>query len=322
MTRPSAGSLVGWCGSLVGWWLAGLADALLPAPGRWRGPVLRWGPAGLAATGTPGRRPARIELDPVLTLREERTWPAAAFRHLGPLMAARAALLWPVRGAAPVSGWDRRRDSADPGLATVLVLTRRETLDAAIAAAEAAGWTVGSVVPRGEPVIELLPPARRPAGPRRRAQALRIAAAALLAAALALPAAGLLALRADRDRAAAEAAAARRSADPAMAALSRLASLGEAVERLRARAEVRPTASSVIAGLAARLESLATLGALTLADGGLRLAGEAPDAAVIPGVLQGAWPGLVARFAGPVVRDPQTGAERFEIVIGRAGDGA
>jgi hypothetical protein len=296
---------------LLGWWLRGLADCL-PAPRTRRRPALRFGPGGL----DPGtvRRGARVTvaLDPALVLAEERTWPEAAILSLGRLAAARAEAVWPLEGEGWALGFRRVHRARGPGVTLRLCLARAATLDAARAAAQAAGFRVAAFVPDGEPDLPLALPDSRPPLAGRLAAALPVLA--LLAFAT-LPGWRLASAWAEAGEAEQAAASARLLAAPALAERDALTALSAALDSLAAATAPETAPGRAIDRLAVILPTLGRIESLSLLPAEIRFAGAASSAARLLAAVQAAFPGDAARFAGPVLRDPQSGLERFEIVI-------
>ena len=77
----------------------------------------------------------------------------------------------------------------------------------------------------------------------------------------------------------------------------------------------RPTAVGLLETLSATLPDGSWLNGLTLEANQVVLDGRSSDAARLVGLLGGTPPFATAAFAAPVMRDPNTGTERFRLSL-------
>jgi general secretion pathway protein L len=77
----------------------------------------------------------------------------------------------------------------------------------------------------------------------------------------------------------------------------------------------RPTAVGLLETMSATLQDGSWLNGLTLEGNRVVLDGRSSDAARLVGLLGGTPPFATAAFAAPVMRDPNTGTERFRLSL-------
>ncbi len=329
----------------IGWWLSALAAGLPVGLRRWLGidrPVLlvdlegdrahltrrSGGRDELLGTRVPGEGPPLlaeemrvvVRLPAEAGLRRMLDLPGAVEENLSGVLDIVEFELekrTPFRAAQVFL--DYRVAGRNPGTQTLqidLLLAPREQVIQAYDAARDLGLaphalTVGS----GEETqgFNLLPPALRPAPPRR--SGLTWAAAGALAVLLA----ALLSpwLRAELSAAAGadRLAEAEAQARPALELRARLDRRQQSFDAIASAVTGRAPASVLLEELTRLLPDSVSLNQLSIGQEGVEMQGTAASAAaIIPRLEASAWFGQ-ASFSSPVVRDPATGLERFQISL-------
>jgi len=214
---------------------------------------------------------------------------------------------------------DYRISGRSPGTQTLqvdLLLAPREQVMQAYDSARDLGLaphalTIGS----GEETLgfNLLPPALRPAPPRRSARSWAVAGAvAVLLLALVSP---LLRAELAAASSASRLAEAEAKARPALELRARLDRRQQSFDAMASAATSRAPSSVLLEELTRLLPDDVSLDQLSIGADTIELQGTAASAAaIVPKLEASAWFGE-ASFSSPVARDPATGLERFQISL-------
>ncbi len=285
--------------------------------------VLRDVPLAHIPAGGPRRRGAEVVLrfPAEAGLRRRIVLPREAEAALGRVLRFEIDRLTPWPAGSVAFGARRLAQPGDgAGIAVELTAVPREQVEAAVQAADAAGWSPDVVDLAGEdPAAPPGPDLRHDLESERRRALRRLAwlGGLGLGAPAAIAAAWLIwtvaAHWATVSELRGQVAEARAATAPASALQAEIRALEEAGSYLGAQRRATPYVSALIETVSRALPDGAWLTELSLEQGTLRLGGFADDAAGLIPVLS-ALPQLDSvAFAAPSVRDPERGQERFVV---------
>ena len=301
---------------------AGGGEQLLgEAPLDGEDPALRLG----AALRQAGRsRRAVVRLGRGLGLRKSLDLPLAAQTDLNQALRFDMDRITPFRADEVLFAWRVLRvDQERRRLQVELQLAPGQRADQALELATGLGLQPQRLEldegEHGGSRLDLMPRASGRAGASRLNRLLLLLVAALALAAVLIP------LHEQRQRAAAleaEVAAARGAAEKSMQLRQTLETLSAAGNFVVRQKVASPMVAEIVAELSRVIPDQAHVVQLDLHDGGLQLHGFADQASDLIALLDESPLFHAPQFRSPVVRDPRTDKERFQIALQLAGEGS